>query len=322
MADKPLVFVHKAVEPKNLTERGMAALTELLMLFPEDATLWLKYDGVYVQFTRQFGEWRAFSRTGERLLSGETPERLKILEESGDPNRIYIGELFAAGLPHAEINGLARKKSPQPKLTVYLHDSASVILLTEHGVDPTTHLHRMMHAAKLTGGYSDRHFTMAKAVQIPHRELKARAFESTWAALVEQANMHKADKAAQGIALDGLILRDDGAAFTPGSGTNGGIYKVKPRQALDLRVIGEGVEQKATKLGGYLTVTYNGVPTDVGSGLTQDMLEMMRKGIARGWPVYKGSIAEVEFLGFTDDGHLREPTLKAIRFDKEKADGE
>lgn len=116
-------------------------------------------------------------------------------------------------------------------------------------------------------------------------------------------------------AYDGLILRDASAPWAAGAAKEGEVIKVKPSLSMDLEVVGEYVVKQPTKLGGALTVTYNGVESDVGSGMTQALLKEIAAAQLAGASAHRGKIAEVECLGITPDGKLREPRFKGFRFD-------
>lgn len=118
---------------------------------------------------------------------------------------------------------------------------------------------------------------------------------------------------------DGAILRNPEAGYTIGQVKNGEIVKVKPTMSLDLRIKRITVDVRPTKLGGYITVDLgNDVECDVGTGLTQADLASFQNELARG--AWINRIAEVEFMGFTEDGKLREPRFKGLRHDKKEPD--
>lgn len=319
---KPDIPVHRAEEPRKLARKGQAALSTLFGERRDRRRLYLKYDGVYVQwlYAPYSGGWSAWSRTGERLLSAETPEAIAYLRKFGERARAYVGELWIPNKPHAEINGAARRLTPQPELMTVLHDSYLREPVQRLGEDPTPFAERIVYAIQLQGAGSGSPFLNASYLR------DGSDFEDM-DGMLEAAKLVK----AAGSAYDGLILRDLDFAFVSGGGTSGGIYKVKPRPSLDLRVVGEHAEQRETKLGGYITVEYKGVRTDVGSGLTQDHLTDIAE-CSNGWcggdegepedyvKAFVGRIAEIEYLELTRDGRLREPVFKAWRFDKEKPD--
>lgn len=313
------MLVHKAVEVDNLTRKGQRALQDLLDVRRQDALILPKLDGVYAQFLFGGRGWHAWSRTGEPMPSLETPERMAQLHERGDGNRAYVGEAWIPATPHSVINGAARRKQPQPELQFYLHDSFNLPSVYNLKADPMPWDQRMAKADVLLSGTN---FDRVYGLGLDSLLRIGTVDEPTIEALVDHAKSAvKAAYQGGGSVWDGLILRDNTFGFWPGAGKDGGIYKLKPRMSLDLRVVGQHAEVRDTKLGGYLTVEFRGVRTDVGSGLTQDMLrKMLDRGDTPETGNYMYAIAEVEFLDFTAAGALREPVLKAIRFDKENPD--
>jgi DNA ligase-1 len=93
---------------------------------------------------------------------------------------------------------------------------------------------------------------------------------------------------------------------------NGEIIKVKPTLSLDLRVlqvhVAEGI--KTGRPVHTIDVWYNGVRTRVGSGIPHSFNDVPQAG----------QIVEIECMGLTLTGALREPRFKGIRLDKEQPD--
>jgi DNA ligase-1 len=121
--------------------------------------------------------------------------------------------------------------------------------------------------------------------------------------------------------FDGGILRNPEAGYTVGTVKQGEIIKLKPVDSLDLKVVRvEAGEGKHAGRAGALVVEYNGVETGVGTGLSDDeRVDWWAAWLSTGWQRTTpgaGTIVEVEFLGFTEDGKLREPRFKGIRHDK------
>ena len=111
---------------------------------------------------------------------------------------------------------------------------------------------------------------------------------------------------------DGAILRNPGTTYTPGLVKHGEIIKVKPLLSLDLRCVGWNSKpgEKTGRDVYTITVEYKGVLTDVGSGMPHNETDVPRPG----------DIVQIDALGVTADGKLREPRFIAIRHDKEEPD--
>uniref|UniRef100_A0A7M2QLT3 DNA ligase n=1 Tax=feces metagenome TaxID=1861841 RepID=A0A7M2QLT3_9ZZZZ len=257
----------------------------------------IKYDGVFCFINTDTMEAR--SRTGEVYQSVS-----HLIAECGQcfgPGWVVFMELYKFHTPHKAINGAARRQKPQPDLMGIVFDAVPVHRFNAK-LDPTPYRQRLtdvttriFHSEKL-------------ATPIAYRRS-----DGKWTDLALKFKTHPTH------ACDGFILRDLDAEWTPGAAKNGEVIKVKPSLTLDLEVVAQHAEQRATKLGGYLTVTYNGVLSDVGSGLTQAMLNTILATMDGEWPfgsrTYVGTIAEIECLGITPDGKLREPRFKSFRFD-------
>lgn len=111
---------------------------------------------------------------------------------------------------------------------------------------------------------------------------------------------------------DGAIVRDPDAGYTIGLVKNGEIVKVKPLLSLDLKVaeVTEAVGGKTGRAVYTLTVLYKGVRTEVGSGMPHSSLDLPSVG----------DIVQIDSLGLTEDGKLREPRFIGIRHDKTEPD--
>lgn len=111
---------------------------------------------------------------------------------------------------------------------------------------------------------------------------------------------------------DGAILADPMATWARGRSRNGELIKVKPNISLDLRVTKLYCEtgEKTGRQVWTVDVVYKGVVSRVGSGMPHDVGAVPKVG----------QIIEVEAMGFTEDGKLREPRFKSIRHDKEEPD--
>ncbi len=292
------VLVHKAVEPDNLSVAGkkrFEGLVQSLIAGYDDAIVQPKYDGVYSQFIfdPKVG-WQGFSRTGQ-LLKSVGQEILDPLSAYGLTERRYIGELWVPQQAHQVINGRARKQSPQ-WLELKLFDSI---------MDPS-----MNEADVPYVGRYDYLFEGGNIGVAPNLPMVGKI--NTLDDLYDQA---LALRNRGSSAYDGLILRDANGLFIPGKGNAGEVIKIKPRAEADLRVVGttRGAGNRAGGVGALVVDLGGGLRNEVGTGLTfKDVAEKPKDVIGR--------IATIEYLGITKDGHLREPSFKAYRFDKDEAD--
>lgn len=248
-----------------------------------------KFDGVHVMIHTD-GYVR--TRTGEEVLS--VPHLLEQAQQSFGPGHVLFCEAYKFGTPHKDINGAVRRQYPQPDLIGIVYDTVTQDEF-DAGASQMPYWQRFDHAAMCVHG--------APSLMVPP-EYQCEGYQNSVDKLAMEYKNHPVD------AYDGLILRDATAPWASGAAKEGEVIKVKPSMTLDLMVVGHRVEIKPTKLGGAITVVYNGVESDVGSGLTQVILEALTQGAKAA-----GRIAEVECLGITPDGKLREPRFKGFRFD-------
>lgn len=249
-----------------------------------------KFDGVHVMIHTD-GYVR--TRTGEEVLS--VPHLLAQAQEAFGPGHVLFCEAYKFGTPHKDINGAVRRQYPQPDLIGIVYDAVTQAEF-DAGASPLSYWQRFDHAALCV-------FAAPSLMVPPEYKFGDEDSVNVDKLALEYKN-HPTD------AYDGLILRDTTAPWAAGAAKEGEVIKVKPSLSLDLLVVGHRVEIKPTKLGGAITVVYNGVESDVGSGLTQSILEALTQGAKAA-----GRIAEIECLGITPDGKLREPRFKGFRFD-------
>ena len=247
-----------------------------------------KYDGVFCFIHTDTMEAR--SRTGEAFLS--VPHLIAECARCFGPGWVVFMELYQFNTLHKDINGAARRQRPQNQLIGMVFDAVPVFRFKQK-LDPTPYHQRLTDLS-----------SRIENSTLLHQVMQFSIAECKW---TEVALVYKNDTFN---AYDGLIIRDPNGEWAPGAAKHGEVIKVKPSLSLDLVVVGHQVEQRATKLGGYFTVEYNGVRSDVGSGLTQAMLQGLTLGAH-----HVGKVVEVECMGITPDGKLREPRFKGFRFD-------
>lgn len=295
------VLVHKAIEPDDLSVKGKkryaALIEDVTSLDPEFAIVQPKHDGVYAQFLfdDKLGIWQAWSRTGELYKSvGQDSGIIKSFEQTAITTRAYIGELWLPNVQHSVINGRARKKSPQ-YLELVLFDSFDLTLTPDE--DRET--------------YSDRYeflFSGDGVSVVKNLHVRGKLYSAN-----DLYDMAREITVRGSSAYDGLMLKDANGLYKPGRGKDGEAIKIKPRHSGDFRVVGT-TPGKGNRLGGIGALVVdlgNGVTCEVGTGLS--MADVFDRD-------FINKIVEVEYLGVTKDGKLREPAYKAIRYDKTEAD--
>lgn len=295
-------LVHKAVEVTKVQKKFRPSerdLTHNYLCQP-------KYDGCNM-IVHKFGASPELvgivSRTGEKVHSAEHIKEA-VAAAPFMPNGTYLGEYWHPHLAQPVISGKFRDtKQQHGEMFFVIFD----YLTTEEfdaGHSPLSYTERV---ARLP----DLFFKV--------EELRSWVFPAESQGYLidhEMTPMEAALQFSNGGAYDGIILRKPDGTWTAGSGTTGEIIKVKPRMTLDLRVVGfePGRGKHEGKIG-TLLVDYKGKTQGAGTGLKD-----VEREISEFEELWYGSIVEIECMGVTEDGYLREPVLKGKRFDKEEAD--
>lgn len=270
-----------------------------------------KYDGVFAIIN--LAEGKAYTRQGKEMFSIQhiIDKLNSVIAHSQDC--VVFGEVWHHSMTHQEINGASRRKSAQPELRFVCLDMVHIVSYgcgfedNRYGARLAAMSHYVEREKVELGQYSTliKPTTYHQDWVLDHQGIGCDSIQDFATALVG----NKLDRHYG--AYDGAMLVDMEAPWTAGAVKEGQAIKVKDKLTLDVVAVGQRVEQRDTKLGGHLTVTYNGVLSDVGSGLTQGML---RAALENGVD-YTGCIVEVECLGLTPDGKLREPRFKGFRHD-------
>jgi ATP-dependent DNA ligase len=256
-----------------------------------------KFDGVFgmAGISADGKSHMMWTRTGEPISSCD--HILKALydqaqaQSGGWDSFVVLGELWHPTLPFPTISGDVRRHRASPHLQFVMNDILPPELVTDR-----PYRDRYADLMAFATVQQSPVLTMAVApVPVPAGDVIAAA----------QAWVLKGG-------YDGLILRDPSSPYTIEEAKAGQIVKVKPKLTLDLTVTAVH-EKPGAKTGRpvfTVTVTYRGVSTDVGAGMPH-----VREDVPRA-----GQLIEIECLGITADGALREPVYKGQRFDKYEAD--
>lgn len=285
--------------PRELSKQSAAFKKKhpTFAALPEGYTMQPKYDGCHLIIHLQDnGEARAISRTGEPCRSVDhIVAQVKAAFGSGV---VVFGEAYCFGKTFSQLSGLFRQHANAPELIFMAFDvvpSAAFELGLYYPTPYRERLERLRAAVQAAEA-----LTPAILTPPDYPMLNPEEFAQTL-------------KAHGG--YDGVILRNGDSGWQAGDSKHGEVIKVKPVMSLDLRVrgwfIGKG--KHAARAGG-IYVEHNGVQTGVGTGFTDDERTQIANGLC------DNGIAEVEFMGFTEDGALREPRFKGWRYDKHKAD--
>lgn len=152
--------------------------------------------------------------------------------------------------------------------------------------------------------------------------LAARSGLPLWVA--QEAGAGDPEKLARlmGPGYDGVVVWDRRAVpLMDAKASAGQAIKFKPNITVDVRCTGGGLgEGKHAGRLGYLSyVTAGGKTGTVGTGFSDQERTDFWRHIQLGSGV-TGHIMELEAMGLTPDGNLREPRFRGFRFDKTESD--
>lgn len=275
-------IIHKAVELSKLSTKNRPTEEQL----NTRSYIWQpKVDGCNMVAIVNHGNVTLLSRTGEFVLSANNIAR----ELAPLPSGVYLGEYAIPNTPFPIISGHFRNQQVQVEAEFYIFD---VLPLAEYNKGKS---------------YTPYHSRMAHIPSVhPSSPLKAIYYGS-------RTRVEAWMAAHPELSYDGLIARRaDGLWIQGSSGLTGEIIKVKNIHSLDLTVTGiktaKGVKTNRNVY--TLVVDYSGQEVTVGSGVPHLKADLPKIG----------QIVEVEFLGITTTGMLREPRFKGIRHDKLEPD--
>lgn len=302
-------IVHKAVE--------LTALNKKLQADIENHTYLLspKYDGCHVIFLFDSGKFLAArSRTNETVHSMDhiAVELLTLYPFLQNDKHAVMGEAWISGVGFSEISGTFRRQSPQPQLcfvpfdtTWWRYDTCEdgrPVLgqcpdeLTGSSLDLRTYDERL-------GALHRKYADPASGVL----QLGTTTLEQGDAIMVTAIWLARAYKERGG--YDGCVLARADGLYQVGAGKGGEFIKIKPLIShtcvcLDVEHAKGGKTGKNT---GALVVQFNGKEQRVSTGLTQAEMDNLDQ--------FVGKHIEVEAMGLTVNGLLREPRYKGIRAD-------
>jgi DNA ligase-1 len=206
-------------------------------------------------------------------------------------------------LPFQEVSGMFRRQYPAPVLRFVAFD------LTEFPAgDPRPYLER---TGRLFSALGPPALRATKAVRP--------AYQGAATHHTVESLFHDAEDYRENGRHDGLILRHLHKPYTAGRCRDGEVIKIKPLVSLDLKVVevfperGEKTGKNTCALGLQWA---KGTVQRVATGLKQAQVDAFVADPSQ----IVGKIVEVEAMGYTSDGFLREPRFVRIRDDKDTPD--
>lgn len=283
-------LVHKAVELSKVKAKRRAVLSQPGYL-EENYWALIKYDGCcgIIHIDEDGVAFKVVTRTGVLIRSCDHILRW-ITANNNYRSSVLFVELWHPCMKFAEISGKVRQHTPAPELLYKVWD--------------------VVPAKDYEAGVCNIQFK-ERYKQIEDNTL--RDFRAT----CYYDSLDDFKSAARLLITkgpyDGLIAKDPNGTWKRGLGTDGESIKIKPPISFDLEVVGvtEGAGKHEGRIGSLLVRFRDGVTIGVGTGLSD------RDRLRDDWV---GKIVEVEAMGYSSEGSLREPRLKGERFDKEQAD--
>lgn len=296
-------FVHKAIEPRNLSPKVLAAADAR-----QDDYWEVKYDGCCGMLIKAKGKAYAFSRQGEPV-NGALDRQLRAMESLAHDNYVLFVEGWAANLIHSDINGAFRRG--------YGDDEPRVL---ESVIWDMVPLDTFM-AGKGGLSYSTRSYEVDTVLFALRNFGFGHIFRKAFQAKSKLACESYIDSCREGrgeiFAVDGFMRKASAGVWNAGAGSCGTILKDKELLTVDLKVDGL-VEGKGKFVGmlGAFECTYNGKPQLVGGGTLTDKQRLAIWNDKATVDGGIGSIIEVHALGESTNGLLREPRFYCVRYDK------
>lgn len=282
----------KAVDWNDLSDKRKAQIdltSPAWGVFP-------KLDGCAMVIRQIDGKITAETASGKPVLSMD--HILKVFERlniSGD--YVVCGEVWHPDMSFQDISGAFRRHSTQYKLQFWVWD--------------------VRHCSSTSGWQTRMHLLAMELLHKPPGVVLCRiprTFKS-----IEDVQAHALELRAFGN-YDGAILRDLTAPWFTGR-SKGEVIKIKPLVSMDLEVV--GVDAAFGEKTGRVTASLV-CRISKSSGLTQKvstgMTHAQQLDAAANPHNWIGKIVEVEGMGYTADGLIREPRFKGVREDKLEAD--
>lgn len=306
-------LVHKAVELSALSKAALAKITE------DEWVISPKYDGCHVIFLFQDGEYMgAISRTGEVVRSmAHIALALPLLYSIDEGNVAICGEAWQEGKEFNEISGAFRRHTPQPQLQFvpfdvvpWTADTSGPVLTPRLGL-----LNGKQHTARYLdrlGWLCEQWPVTGTACVIQPKYVALRSMRLT-EAYSYASGVAAGLKARTNNFYDGAVLAQGNGLYKVGSGKGGEFIKCKPLLSYSVKVgaVIADVGGKTGKATCVLCFDLDGHIQKVSTGLTQEQAEQFTS-----YPnLILDKTIEVEAMGKTVNGFLREPRFKGIRDD-------
>jgi DNA ligase-1 len=286
--------IQKAIDYRDLSTKVQQRLASDL----HNYVVQPKYDGCHARFVFEGGECvTVLSSLGNEVKSCQhIADQLWGLVADGTIH----GEVWHPGLPFQDVSGMFRRQYPAPELGFVAFDYTDGLQ-----EDPSPYHERMRRLRGLSATATG----PGQPIHVEHHQGYSPIDALFDAAVAKQ----------QSGRFDGLILRHMDKPYKAGRCRDGEVIKIKPLVSLDLKVVevfperGEKTGKNTCALGLQWA---KGTVQRVATGLKQAQVDAFVAAPSQ----IVGKIVEVEAMGYTSDGFLREPRFVRIRDDKDTPD--
>lgn len=258
-----------------------------------------KYDGCFAMVAFCDGVFQfVMSRTGELVKSMDhiANDLLRLYPWiTNEPRVMILGEAWTPGKDFATLSGEFRRQYAQPQLGFAPFDAVKFIMdrdampVLSSVVNYRSRLKCLERVRALGGG-----MVFAPALVYCVNEGHAR---------------HYAQALKNTGGYDGCIVSDPNGIYVPGAGKGGEFVKVKPLARFTLRCTGfkADVGEKTGRPTGALIVSFRGKDLGVATGLS----EAQQADLGQ----FVGKLIDVDAMGVSSKGLLREPRFVGVRDD-------
>lgn len=295
-------LVHKAVEPRNLSAKVLAAVEARTDDYYE-----VKYDGCHVIIVKECGVVRAYSRQGEVVLAA-MDHVIRDLERIPHDNFVLFAEAWHPALTHSVINGTFRRS--------YMAEGAELLEAVVFDYVPFADFQE----GKCPVRYKTRRdaaIGIVYAAQGLYESFEESPLRTSYAAESTAVCASFVDACrSDGVefAIDGYMRKSREGTWIAGAGKGGESIKIKDHMSIDVKILAvqEG-KGKFTGMVGALTVLWGLKELTVGGGCLTDVerkfyWDFPEKAVGR--------ICEVHGLAESTNGLIREPRFRRFRDDK------
>lgn len=293
----------------ELVNRPKNKLTHKVLPFdPKKAVFpcWVqeKYDGVYCMAHVYRGGCGIYSRTGEVYSSMEHIKDI-LTKAYRMEECVIIFEAIIPGQPQPVISGACRDtKNQHPEIIAKCFDYIPWEDFKDgFSIDSYKERYTMLNRYLDTPGIFDLHAIHTVYTRVINNKKELYKFYSE----IMQTSK----------TIEGIVVKDPYAHWYAGE-RNAAMMKMKRSSSYDLKVVGmeEGKGKYVNHVGKLICEDAKGTKVKVGSGITDHYRAMWWDNPT----LILGAIVEVQAMGESSKGTLREPRYKGIRYDKGEAD--